>query len=372
MKSSIRKYLIALAILFQTLSGMAVAAEPAVGSDLLPIFARAAKGEPLRYVALGGSITYGGKGWLGPWLREQFPQSKVTVVNSGIPATGSDLGVFRLERDVLVHQPDLVAIEFCVNDWGLSDEDAYRYLETIIVRIKSLPNAPAIVVLEAAANPKKVKLERHRKIAQHYGFLEVDLQAAVDAELDRTKQEWSSMFKDGVHPSDAGHAFYARVISEKLAPFVAQAKSGAVAKASKALPAPLSTKPLLLDAHMIELVNVVAGWQTEGVPGWPGLYFRGVISAKAGDSFTLPLRGTTFGLFYQQQVGFGTFTAAVDEAAPVTLDANVAHPYKNVLLANDLPFGEHVIVVKTPSDPAVFKPVKLGYVLIAGDSQKGK
>jgi broad specificity polyphosphatase/5'/3'-nucleotidase SurE len=41
-------------------------------------------------------------------------------------ATGSSLGVFRIERDIIAHQPDLVAIEFCVNDSGFTDEQAVR------------------------------------------------------------------------------------------------------------------------------------------------------------------------------------------------------------------------------------------------------
>lgn len=113
---------------------------------------RAERGALLRYVAIGGSITEaGGPGWVGDRLREQFPDSLVSVVNSGMSGTGSSLGVFRVERDVLAHQPDLMVIEFCVNDGGLPDAQAIRNMETIVVRLKSLPHPPAVVVVEAAA-----------------------------------------------------------------------------------------------------------------------------------------------------------------------------------------------------------------------------
>ena len=83
-----------------------------VGDDVVAVFTRAERGEPLRYVAIGGSITQAsGDGWAGEWLRRQFPKSDVTVVNSGMSATGSSLGIFRIERDIIAHQPDLVAID---------------------------------------------------------------------------------------------------------------------------------------------------------------------------------------------------------------------------------------------------------------------
>ncbi|MFZ4779796.1 MAG: lysophospholipase, partial [Terrimicrobiaceae bacterium] len=68
---------------------------PETGRDLRAVFARAAQGAPLTYVAFGGSITQSGDGWIGSWLRETFPKSCVSVVNSGLSATGSDLGIFR-------------------------------------------------------------------------------------------------------------------------------------------------------------------------------------------------------------------------------------------------------------------------------------
>ena len=42
----------------------------------------------------------------------------VAVYNAGMSGTGSALALFRLERDVLAFQPDLVLYEFVVNDGG--------------------------------------------------------------------------------------------------------------------------------------------------------------------------------------------------------------------------------------------------------------
>lgn len=53
-------------ILFPSLAQADLAAGNTIpGQDVADVFACAKSGEPLTYVALGGSITQGGKGWIG-------------------------------------------------------------------------------------------------------------------------------------------------------------------------------------------------------------------------------------------------------------------------------------------------------------------
>ena len=53
------------------------------------------------------------------WWQTRFPSSAVTLVNAGIGATGSDIGTFRVKKDVIEKDPDFVVVEFAVNDAGL-------------------------------------------------------------------------------------------------------------------------------------------------------------------------------------------------------------------------------------------------------------
>ena len=74
---------------------------------------------------LGGSVT-GGFGssnaaelsWRalsGKHFIKRFPEAEINLINAGIGGTGSGYGLFRLERDVLKYNPDLVFIEFAFN-----------------------------------------------------------------------------------------------------------------------------------------------------------------------------------------------------------------------------------------------------------------
>ena len=341
------------------------------GHDLIPVFARAHAGVPLRAAAIGGSITQAGDGWIGPWLRQQFPRAAVTMHNAGMSATGSQLGVFRVGRDVIAGQPDLVLIEFAVNDGGEADADAIRCVESIVVRLKSLPQPPAIVFVEAAAKGGSNRA-RHQRVASQYNLLDIDLQAALDQELAASKRPWEALMSDDVHPNEAGHAFYANVIAERLAPFVAAARQASAESATPALvlPAPMSQKPLILDGRLVPL-DPASGWTIEhSLPFWWNRFFTGVVSAtEPGTRLVLPARGTMIGLFYALDPGYGTFYVNLDGGAPQVVDCSVRGGYTYSLLGQDLAVGEHLVTVAV-ARPLGNKPgpVKLGYLMVAGEA----
>lgn len=349
------------------------------GPDLTAALARAQQGRPLRYVAIGGSITQAGRGWIGDWLHEQFPQSTVLVTNSGMSATGSGLGVFRVARDVIACQPDLVAIEYAVNDGDQTDESAIHNVESLVVRLKSLPQPPAIILLEVAQRGG-VNQARHHKVAQHYGLIEVDLQRAADDYLRKTGQPWETLFTDDVHCNDAGNAFYTQTIAAQLQTWVNLVKARKfipqdleTPPVSK-LPAPLSTKPLLLDGRLTTLTEV-PGWKKAPSPAnWWGMFFQGVITATdPGATYVLPFRGTTVGLFYDLDASYGSFYASIDGGLPVQVMTNLRSGYDYTVLARDLPAREHLLTIVLPApEPAAAAPVKIngpvkfGYALFAG------
>ncbi|WPJ95109.1 SGNH/GDSL hydrolase family protein [Coraliomargarita algicola] len=355
-----------------------VVASQEPGSDVVAAFSRATKGEPLRYVAIGGSITQASSsGWIGDWLDEQFPKSEISVVNSGMSGTGSSLGIFRIDRDIISHAPDLVVIEYCVNDGGLTDEQAILYMETLVVRLKSLPHPPAIVIVEAAAR-RGVNLQRHRRIARHYGLVEADMQAAVEAHLSEHGEDWNVLFSDDVHPNRAGHALYAETLRNTLRPLLnrARSKDRATATPLVPLPPPLSTKPLLLDARLVPLqAYITPDWKTGAPPSaWWGRFFQGAITAEApGTALRLPVRGTTFGLFYARDTDNGSFLVNVDDSVPSHVYANTRDGFSYLLAGVDLPAREHMLNVVLPAeseiDPSRNGSVTLGYLLLAGETQ---
>src|SRR5690606_9136467 len=87
---------------------------------------RAKAGEHLKVVFFGASLTWGAnasdpnetsyRAVVRDLLEKEYPAARFRFRDSAIGGTGSQLGAFRLERDVLAHKPDLVFVDFSAND----------------------------------------------------------------------------------------------------------------------------------------------------------------------------------------------------------------------------------------------------------------
>lgn len=109
---------------------------------------RAKKRKHLTVAYFGGSITEGAGASSGDktsWrarttanLKALLPDVVVEEVNAAIGGTGSNLGAFRLERDVLSRKPDLVFVEFAVNDGGAGEEQTLSAMEGIVRHLRKI------------------------------------------------------------------------------------------------------------------------------------------------------------------------------------------------------------------------------------------
>lgn len=203
--------------------------------DGIPHFlSKLANKEEMKIAYFGGSIT-AANGWRVQTLakfNEMFPDSKFTEINAAIGGTGSDLGVYRLEFDVLRHNPDLVFVEFCVNDGGASYESIWRQMEGIVRQIWKHSNETDVVFVYtyrvghendylAVKTPRSVSAME--QIADFYGIPSLDFNLAVVGMHEAGKltyqadsaEEGKLLFSnDGVHPLDEGHEIYTKVVTE--------------------------------------------------------------------------------------------------------------------------------------------------------------
>ena len=98
------------------------------------VMKKIAAGQEVTVAYLGGSIT-AMNGWRNKttdWLKATYPKATFKEINASIGGTGSDLGVFRLGRDVLAYKPDLLFVEFATNDGAQRPEQIWRCMEGIV------------------------------------------------------------------------------------------------------------------------------------------------------------------------------------------------------------------------------------------------
>ncbi|MEM0966297.1 MAG: SGNH/GDSL hydrolase family protein [Verrucomicrobiota bacterium] len=210
-------------------------------------FAKAQAGEPLAVAYFGGSIT-AHNGWRPlsfQGLQEMFPESEMTMVNAAVGGTGSIVGVFRADDDLLPSDPDLVFIEFAVNDGGDAlrrTQDVVRALEGIILKLRQQnPNVGICFVYTMTANNEEVIREGfaqpavsvHEQVASWYDLPSIYVGPAVVEAIDsgdaiftaevvdknsgRDAEGRLVITEDRTHPViPTGHAFYAGIVERSL------------------------------------------------------------------------------------------------------------------------------------------------------------
>ena len=123
-------------------------------SRMINVMKKAEAGEEITVGFIGGSITEGisaGDSLCYAKLThnalcEMFPDTAVNYVNAGLSGTPSGLGVVRAERDLFGEkQPDIIFIEFAVNDGG--DQQYKDCYESLVKKCLDKENAPAVVLL---------------------------------------------------------------------------------------------------------------------------------------------------------------------------------------------------------------------------------
>jgi hypothetical protein len=331
----------------------AVAADPSLVEcsprDGLPnVFARLERGGPVRIAYLGGSIT-AQDGWRVKtlkWFQQQYPQAAVSEINAAIGGTGSDLGVFRLRQDVLVHKPDLLFVEFAVNDGGAAPAQIYRAMEGIVRQTwRENPGVDICYVYTLAGDMLKTLQEGRwprsclamEQVANCYGIPSINLGLEV-ARLEKAgklvfqgkkpatpeeKAAWGDkvLFSpDAVHPyTDSGHQLYLEAIVRSVASLKAMGKPG-----PHSLGAPYAADNWE-EAKLVplSLARPGAGWQkldpaTNRLARSFGNRLPEIWKADQPGSFlSFKFRGSMAGIYDLLGPDCGQVTISLDDRKPV-------------------------------------------------------
>ena len=324
-------------------NAQAVLPEGVVVRDGLPnFFAKLAAGQDVTIAYFGGSITAqpGYRSQTFQWFRDTWPKVNFTQVDAAIGGTGSSLGAFRVYNDVLSQSPDLIFIEFAVNDYGAALKSADGVVASVegIVRqvIRHNPNTDICFVYtitekmieDIKAGKVLQSIIAHEKVAGHYGLPSINvglavaelkkqgrlvmkgaegkfeavssesLNAAADIPVNDKGQIVFSM--DGVHPyPNSGHKVYTEAIVKALPVFDTSGK-GVVHK----LISPVSDKNLE-QAKLVSLteVTLVGNWKKYD---WESSLLSQSIRARMpeimftncpGDSISFKFKGRLAGFY---------------------------------------------------------------------------
>lgn len=195
------------------------------------VFQKAQNGEDITVAYIGGSITEGYNAGTTEFyaktctdlLQGYFPDITVTGVNAGISGTPSLLGNLRLERDVLSADPDIVFVEFAVNDGQEADyKNAYESLvRTLLTQEKDI----AVVLLFTVLDSGYTCQEHMSKIGANYDLPMISVHDSVYEEIEAGRMTWQDYSNDQSHPNAYGHKCITDFVDnyyQKVLPVVAE------------------------------------------------------------------------------------------------------------------------------------------------------
>lgn len=293
--------------------------------DGLPNFFKKLKtGKDLKVGYIGGSITNGGM-WRDKsiqWLRSEYPNANITQINAAIGGKGPDFGAARIKDHLLVHNPDMIFIEFRVNNGGAFNG---RALEGMIPQIwRHNPNIEICIVYTIASWMKSDIAKGNQPsagvfmepVANHYGITSIEFGLEVMKQLKEGKlifKKGDSSAKgkivfsnDGTHPIEAGHDIYMDVLSRSLKAIENHGTVG-----PNIIPKPLNEK-VFSNASLLPVTAAKFSqhWQkaflgnglsinanlTDKNDGTKSLFDNAMKTTQAGESFTLNWDGFMLGL----------------------------------------------------------------------------
>jgi hypothetical protein len=321
---------------------------------LARVFAKARRGEPIKLGVIGGSITAGAiasdpgnsySALLLAWWRKRFPKCEIDLINAGVGGTGSMYGALRAGRDLLSGMPDLVVIEFAVND-NWTDGEAY---EGLVRQVLAQPNQPAVMLLfmmwERGGNDQ----EMQAKVGVHYHLPMVSFRDAMWPEMAAGHIKWSDYIVDTVHPNDAGHAAAARFLTA-MCETAMNAAATRTFNADDPLPPPLHSLAFQqVDwrdaADLVPVLN--EGWRQtvddNNKPIWAG--------AKRGLRISFDWWGTGLvAVLAHAPDNLNRLRVGIDGASFQTLDASIQPRRGIIILARDLAPGRHTIELVSLDD----------------------
>lgn len=314
-------------------------ASPWSGTNEMPLYnvmRKAGIGQKITIAFIGGSITKGtmSRGtrddsmnkkltyvdYFTNWWYKTFPKADLRFVNAGISATDSYLGVHRVQKDVLDKKPDLVVVEFAVNDKKTAyHKQAY---ENLIRKIMDSSSKPAVMLLfMAKLNGWSCQIQQ-AEIGRHYHLPMLSYGNVMKDMIHKGIYTMEELSGDAIHPSALGYA----VVGEILVRYLDSIQQKALGQAAyKKAPNSYVTSKKYASAKVLTCEDIrIQKMGTFEKSSKSKIFPNNLTSAKGNGDLTFTVTGKSIGLVFAQQINGrgGQFDVYVDGKKTALIDAD--------------------------------------------------
>ncbi|MCM1154742.1 MAG: SGNH/GDSL hydrolase family protein [Roseburia sp.] len=286
------------------------------------------------------------------WWEENFPETEFTFINAGIGATDSYLGVHRVNGDVLEAEPDLVLVEFAVND---ADTPFYKKTYDNLVRIiVGDENEPALLLLFMAQTNGASAQGNQSAIGFQYSLPMISYGGVLKEMMETGKYTAQDLSGDTVHPSALGHAITGEILWRYLSSIYENMEQYGEAEpfTKAAVTKECYTNAAILDARTL-IPDSMEGFSEKKLMD---AFADGWGCEEGNGEITFTLSFANLGVLYYRQIdGNGAqYEVCIDGEAVAVLDADFAGGWGNYAEAQECftsdTAREHEVTIRRKED----------------------
>ena len=313
---------------------------------------------------IGGSITQGSLAsnqancyaeLFHSYWTEKFPDCEVNFVNAGIGGTNSYLGVHRVDEQLLSAEPDVVIVEFSVND---TDKVMNKYsYDSLVRKILNAEGAPAVILLFTASTDGNNLQEVHKEIGLAYDLPMISYREAFYPEIEAGNIESKDISPDGLHPNDDGHRLIGQLLTRYLDSVyddIANIDTADISVPDKPYTADYYANAQMLGASEISPLEI-SGFEIGGNSVYPELFPDNFVTEGEG-YLKFETECQTLGFFYLKQTNGkgGKYDVYVDGERKGVLEADFSGGWgnygdtKQVIISKDR--EKHTVEIKLAED----------------------
>lgn len=327
---------------------------------LQQVIERMQNGEEVTVAFLGGSITEGYKvnenqnyaKKTTRWLQESFANQNIKLVNAGLSGTPSTIGLMRVQKDVLDHQPDLVFVEFAVND--AQDTTSKMMYESLVNRIINSESAPAVVLIFTVLKNGYTCEEVQDDIGEAYNLPMISVNAALAPEFDAGTMKWEDYSLDESHPNKDGHVMISGFIQYLFAQTMLKTTLDEAMDYTvcKAVGSPYADMKFYNNANLY--LTEIGGFReaSSDISHFP---YDWIWGKEAGGSLKFTMNGKNLLMLYKEanSANMAAVEVYIDGKLKSKVNANSPDGWNNpqfALILNEVSEAEHEVEIKIADD----------------------
>lgn len=146
-----------------------------------------------------------------------------TLIKAGVGGTTSSLGLYRLQHQILDKNPDILFVEFCVNDRNRGAAAA-QDMEGIVRMCMQAEHQPCVIFvisMQTDYDTIASMAARYKTVADYYNVGFINFAEYIKPLVDNGTYIWEanktgSLTNDGTHPNTDGHKVYGDYIIDRL------------------------------------------------------------------------------------------------------------------------------------------------------------